>query len=145
MAPAHAQRTGAATLDGHGRAGPEQDEDGKTGDREPGRGRQQRERDRGAQEVPGSAGRKRRAAAHGSSGVAAGDDDDGRTVRRGPRDSRPAHDAAAAPSTVMPSASVSTAWAAWSSSSLTVTMSSTRPVISSTARGMATREAMPSA
>ncbi len=49
------------------------------------------------------------------------------------------------PSTVTPSASVSSAWASWSAASLTVRISSTRPGIRSTARGIATRDAMPSA
>jgi hypothetical protein len=45
----------------------------------------------------------------------------------------------------MPSASVSSACASWSAPSLTVSIASTRPAISSTARGTAMREAMPSA
>src|SRR6478672_1467677 len=63
---------------------------------------------------------------------------------RGPAKS-PAQAAAAAPSTVIPSSPVRTICASCRAASVTVRISSTRPAISSTARGMAILVAMPSA
>ena len=146
---AHAQRTGASRRIADDRPGDERDQD-----------RQPRLADGRAARTRRTIGRRARAkrrrfaredrpdghAASGAGGTllpvtmtSAGPD-----PGRG-RPGRPAHDAAAAPSTVIPSASPSSAWASRSDASDTSRMSSTRPTISARASGTGTRLAIPSA